>query len=177
LGEGWVLTEGVSSTDIARILGEAADVTTRINLLLAEVTEVVQVLRAGQGTAGKLLNDPELYDVASDTARALAVTAGELSGTAKRFNKLGQQLQKDLLEGDGTLQRLTGNPEPFERLNSSMAHLDAVLAKLEAGEGSLGKLLNDETTTEELTGLIADIRSLVQKIEAEPKKYLHFTVF
>ncbi len=177
LGEGGVLQEGVASTDIAGILGEAEDVTTRINLLLSELTEVVHVLRAGQGTAGKLLNDSELYDAASDTARALSVTAGELSGTAKRFNTLGKQLQKDLLEGDGTLQRLTGNPEPFERLNSSMAHLDAVLARLEAGEGSLGKLLNDEATTEELTGLIADIRRLVQKIEAEPKKYLHFTVF
>jgi phospholipid/cholesterol/gamma-HCH transport system substrate-binding protein len=90
---------------------------------------------------------------------------------------LGEQLNTTLLAPDGTLKRLANNPEPFEHLNQALAHFEKLSKTIAEGDGTLSRLINDGTVDRELGGLLKDLRSLVQKMEAEPKKYLHFTVF
>lgn len=170
--------------DLDRMVNRAENVTEKLGKTLDELTALAKGLREGEGTAGRLLSDPALYERAREAAGELAGTAKELSGTArelrrtaKAYQDLGDEVSAGLVRPDGTLKRLAENPEPFERLNASLGRLDALLARMEQGEGTLGKILQDDTVAEEVTGLIRDMRALVQDVKANPKRYLHVEIF
>jgi phospholipid/cholesterol/gamma-HCH transport system substrate-binding protein len=168
--------EGYSGTDLEEVVGSAQDATERLNDVLTELTALARDLREGNGTAGRLLKDPALFDDARQAAQAFSGTADDVTEAARAYRELGERLEA-ALESDGTLKRLTDDPTPFERLNASLERLENVLTRIDQGEGTLGKAVNDPELMEEVTGLVRDIRRLVTKIEENPKKYLHFTVF
>ncbi|MFQ5508326.1 MAG: MlaD family protein [Leptospirillia bacterium] len=172
-----VIQPNLDALDIDQVMGQAEDVTKKLNDLLDEMTGLAREIREGGGTAGKLLADSGLYDNARKAAAELTDTAKALSETASTYDKLGDKVGKTFLEGDGTLKRLADNPEPFEKLNASLGHMDTVLGRLEEGEGALGKLLNDPEMADEMTGLVQDIRALVTDIKEHPKRYFDVSVF
>lgn len=167
---------GTTPTDFTQVVDQAQDAADRLGALLDEVTALAKAMRKGEGTAGRLVTDPALYDQARDAAGALSDTAKELSETARAYRDLGARISQ-MTEADGTMHRLTTDPEPFERLTRAMGHLDAVLAKVEAGEGTLGRAVNDPELADEVTGLVKDLRGLVQDVQKHPDKYVRFTLF
>jgi phospholipid/cholesterol/gamma-HCH transport system substrate-binding protein len=167
---------GYTPADITEVVGSAQDATARLNDLITELGALARDLRSGTGTAGQLVTDPALYDGARKAADALAGTAGDITEAARTYRELGERLSA-LTRDDGTLKRLAEDPRPFERLSTSLEHLDRVLARIEAGEGTLGRAVNDPQMADELTALIHDSRQLVQDMKDHPSKYFHFTVF
>ncbi|MBT7310518.1 MCE family protein, partial [bacterium] len=49
--------------------------------------------------------------------------------------------------------------------------------KMESGEGSLGKLIHDETLYAEADSTIMMVQDLIADIKARPKRYFHITLF
>lgn len=167
---------GTTPTDFTQVVDQAQDTADRLGTLLDEMTALTKALRTGEGTAGRLVTDHALYDQARDAAGALTDTATELTQTAQAYRELGARIS-EMAEADGTMHRLSTDPEPFERLTRAMGRLDAVLAKVEAGEGSLGRAVNDPELVDEVTGLVKDLRRLVQDVEENPNKYVRFSLF
>lgn len=93
---------------------------------LGRVGEVLDDIRDGEGTVGRLFTDPALYD------------------GLRAFVTSGTELADGLNRGDGTLGRLLRDGSVARSLESSMANLDQVLARVRAGEGSIGALLQDD---------------------------------
>jgi len=181
---GDIIASGGDPTDISAMVGQAENLTERMNTLLTEMTLLTHELRSGTGSVNKLIKDSTLYDNASraakqatDTAKKFGDTAEQISTTAKNYAQLSERLDATLLKPDGTLKRLANNPEPFEHLNQALARFDTLSKKLTEGDGTLSRLINDGTVDKELGGLLKDLRRLVQKMESNPKKYLHLTVF
>ncbi|MBI5137741.1 MAG: MCE family protein [Nitrospirae bacterium] len=181
---GDIIASGGDPSDITGMVGQAEDATRRLNTLIDELTALTRQVRAGQGSVTRLLDDPALFEGARDAARQVGGTARELSGTArevsdtaKAYAELGERLRQSLVEQDGTLKRLAQDPAPFEHLTDAIVKLDAILLKVSQGEGSLGRMVNDDQVADELTGLLQDMRRLVKKIEEHPKDYLKITVF
>ena len=69
----------------------------------------------------------------------------------------------------------------LRRLNSTLAEaqgaLKSVNSSLTNQKGSLGKLINDSTLYRNLTATAASSNSLIQDLQANPKRYVHFSVF
>ncbi|TRZ42519.1 MlaD family protein [Robertkochia solimangrovi] len=65
----------------------------------------------------------------------------------------------------------------IEKLKSTMDNLNSVVAKIEAGEGSVGKLLNDETLYQNLEQASLDLQLLLEDLRLNPKRYVHFSLF
>ncbi len=57
-------------------------------------------------------------------------------------------------------------------LKSSSQRLDSLLRKVEDGEGSLGKLINDASLFDNLNGLAVEGKDLIQDIKENPTKYM-----
>jgi phospholipid/cholesterol/gamma-HCH transport system substrate-binding protein len=167
---------GSAPTDISQVVDQAQDAADRLAQLLDQLTALAKEARGGEGTAGRLLSDPALYNEARGAAKAVTGTADEVTETARAYQDIGRRLN-EMLAADGTLERLAKNGEPFDKLNQALGRLDTVLERVEKGEGSVGKALADPELTDELTGLIKDLRGLVHDVQENPKKYVQFTLF
>ncbi|MCM5663761.1 MlaD family protein [Galbibacter mesophilus] len=62
-------------------------------------------------------------------------------------------------------------------LQSSMAKLDNIMTKIESGDGSVGKLLNDEELYANLTQSSLELELLLEDLRLNPKRYVHFSLF
>jgi phospholipid/cholesterol/gamma-HCH transport system substrate-binding protein len=67
--------------------------------------------------------------------------------------------------------------ETIAQAHLALAQTTAVMQKVNNGEGSLGQLVNDQKLYEHLNKSAADLDSLLIDLKANPKRYLHFSVF
>lgn len=63
------------------------------------------------------------------------------------------------------------------RLDKSLTELNDVLGKIDRGDGTLGKLLNDGELYGSLEEASANLSALLADLKANPKRYVHFSLF
>tara|TARA_R110000796_G_scaffold252631_1_gene389314 strand:+ start:219834 stop:220799 length:966 start_codon:yes stop_codon:yes gene_type:complete len=71
----------------------------------------------------------------------------------------------------------SGLTKTMKNLESTVANLDAMLAKMEKGEGTLGKLMTDEELYTNLTNSTRELDLLLQDFRLNPKRYVNVSVF
>ena len=62
-------------------------------------------------------------------------------------------------------------------LQSAIKGFDNIIAGIENGEGSVGKLLKDEELYNNLTSASKQMEQLFEDMKLNPKRYVHFSVF
>lgn len=67
--------------------------------------------------------------------------------------------------------------ETLNQLQSTVTNLNSVLATIEKGEGTMGKLLKDEALYNNLEGASLQLEQLLQDMKLNPKRYVHFSLF
>ncbi|AYL95736.1 MlaD family protein [Mucilaginibacter celer] len=67
--------------------------------------------------------------------------------------------------------------QTLDNANKAMADLQATIAKINAGQGSLGLLLNDDKMYKNLTDASNNLNNLFIDLKAHPKRYVSFSVF
>lgn len=67
--------------------------------------------------------------------------------------------------------------EAVTNLNKSLVELEKLLAKINNGEGTMGMLVTDKALYDNLTKSTANLESLLADLEANPKRYVHFSLF
>lgn len=72
-----------------RLIGDAD----RLGQLLTALSQTVNSINTGQGTAGKLLNDPQLYNSLVEATERLSRTMAELQITVKQWQAEGVRLK------------------------------------------------------------------------------------
>ncbi len=107
---------------------------------------IVTKIDKGEGTLGRLVNNPTLYD--------------EMAAMSTRINQLLARLES----GEGTLGKLIDDPALYDNLNHTMVKLADLADQIKSGNGTLGKLLNDGRLYEEATLTMANLNELTEKI-------------
>jgi len=64
-----------------------------------------------------------------------------------------------------------------QSLNQSIVSMQSVFNKIDRGNGTLGRLVNDTSLYAELHGAAHDLRALAADIKANPKRYLDIRIF
>ena len=62
-------------------------------------------------------------------------------------------------------------------LQNTITQFNGVLASIEDGEGTIGKLLKDEGLYNNLEGASKQMEALLQDMKLNPKRYVHFSLF
>ena len=85
----------------------------------------------------------------------------------------------DVNNGKGTLGMIAKDPEFAKKVDDITSKLQVIMARLEAGEGSTGKLMKDPSLYNNADAMLVESRSLVKAVRENPKKYLtiHFKLF
>ncbi|MEO7414496.1 MAG: MlaD family protein [Opitutaceae bacterium] len=116
--------------------------------------EITSKINKGEGTIGKLINDPSLHDQLLATVTDIKNAAAG----AKDFMANAQSIVDQVKSGKGTLGSLVYDDTAGNSIKATVANLQAVSEKLAKGEGTLGKLINDET-------LFHDAQSTLKKAD------------
>jgi len=120
----------------------------------------------------------ELRKLVGDNRTSLRSTFANLnaaSGTAKRLTTDREAELKKALDDVGraaeSMNRLSG------RLDSLRASLQTISTRVERGDGTLGKLVNDDKAYNDLQSSLSNLNLLIADIKKNPKKYIHVSVF
>jgi phospholipid/cholesterol/gamma-HCH transport system substrate-binding protein len=114
----------------------------------------------------KILMDENKSNIKAITGNLNALSASlvqterELKPILVKVNQLADSLN------DLELKRVVNNA------NTTMANLSAITDKINKGEGSLGALINDKKTVDNLNKTMKDIDALVLDLQTNPKNYL-----
>lgn len=65
----------------------------------------------------------------------------------------------------------------FQELNQTVADLNKITGEINEGDGTLGKLVNNDTLYNKLNSSAENLDNLVEDIKLNPQRYLHFSVF
>ena len=121
--------------------------------------------------------------VLPDAARQLRSAFGELSLAAAALRRTAEEMERaeagaatgaTLEEVRGSARAATGALTVMEQ---SLTSLASVLDKVDRGEGTLGRLVNDTTLYGELGATLREVRSLTADVRENPKEYLTVEVF
>ncbi len=119
-----------------------------LNVILAKMNRIVDSIQAGQGSVGKLIEDPTLYNQATGAITELHLMAANLN------------------HGRGSAGKLLTDNTLYNRLNDTATRLDDIASSLSAGHGSAGKLLTDDTLYNNLNSTLAHANSLLAEADA-----------
>ena len=63
------------------------------------------------------------------------------------------------------------------RLDHTVTLMDSLLVQIQSGEGTLGKVIQDEALYDEFVTTLADTKALLQDVRENPKRYFKFSIF
>jgi phospholipid/cholesterol/gamma-HCH transport system substrate-binding protein len=126
--------------------GSFTEAATKATAGIEELTVLLQEIRSGRGTVGRLFTDEALYN--------------EMS----RLVAAAEDVVTNVGQGRGTLGRLANDPAAAEALEASLRNFEAVTARIKSGEGSLGRLLTDDALARSLTSTSTNLDAITGRI-------------
>ncbi len=142
------LTQSVKPDTLQNLVGPLNDFlrdnSPRISGILSNadivMAEVSKNVTRGEGTIGKLVQDPALYDKALSAVGNLSGTSDKIDATLSEAREVIGQVN----QGQGTLGMLVKDPTLYTETTAAMTNLHGILQKINVGQGSVGMLVNDE---------------------------------
>ncbi len=126
-----------------------------IDAMLANVTQLSASLAAEGETLRRTLANVEKFTA------ALAGNSDNIDATLDNINTFSNSLAE----------------VDLERLDNSLAQLDAMLADVRTGHGTLGKFMADDSLYNSLARASNDLSLLLEDIKAHPGRYVTISVF
>jgi len=120
-----------------RLVSENHD---KVTATMTNLQEITSKVNSGEGTIGRLVNDPQLYNELVSTVQDIKNAAAG----AKDFMANAQGIIDQVKSGQGTLGALIYDDTTGENIKATVANFRAVSDKIANGEGTLGKLINDD---------------------------------
>ena len=187
IADGAILPASSSNT-VNDFATSGTDLAQRLSKLSDEISGIVQEVKEGEGTVGRLFTDEALYNNLNATIRETEDVMKELRsgrGSAGRFindpalynnaNEIAVQMKAiadDLRAGRGTAGKLLTDDEFYVRINRTADRLDKsvdsinlVIADVNAGRGTLGKLIRDEQIYNDARAAIARFNTTAERID------------
>lgn len=139
------------------------------------------ILESNAGHLNQTMNN--LDQLSGDVADLMRTEKADLeravNGLSQFATMLGESAPKvdSLLGGVNTLVSKLDEEQVAQKLASAIASLDEVLAEIEGGEGTVGRLMSDEQLYKNLTAASENLALLLEDLKANPARYVHLSVF
>jgi phospholipid/cholesterol/gamma-HCH transport system substrate-binding protein len=117
---------------------------------VSNLQEITAKIKSGDGTLGRLINDPKLHDdlIASINEIKLAAT------DARSFMNDTKGIVADVKTGKGALGLLLYDEGTANSIKVTANNLRQISDKLNGGQGTLGKLISDDKIYRDVQGLM-----------------------
>jgi phospholipid/cholesterol/gamma-HCH transport system substrate-binding protein len=119
-----------------------------LDALEKRVDRILAFVESGQGSIGKVIYDPSLYN--------------RLNATVGQF----QSVVNDVTSGKGSIGKLLVDDELYRKANATVDKLNGIIDDLNAGKGTAGKFLKDPSLYDTANGTIANVKKLTDDVNA-----------
>jgi phospholipid/cholesterol/gamma-HCH transport system substrate-binding protein len=171
------------------LYNNAVDLTNQFKQIAAEIkTTLDTTLNSNDNSVGKLLHDNgAMYDdVRASTMHLNSIlsdvdsgkgTVGKLFKSDQLANDAHKLMAEDLTQTLSDARKLlasidTKSGDLTTQIQGAIGKLDTLLDKINNGNGTVARLLNDQTTAEDLDGVMRETQGLLKDFRANPKKFL-----
>jgi phospholipid/cholesterol/gamma-HCH transport system substrate-binding protein len=118
------------------------------NVLVRRLDRIVSAIERGEGSVGKFLTDPTLYN---------------------RLNSAINQVQalvNQVASGQGSIGKLIADDEMYNKLTDAIDRLNKIVAEVDSGQGTVGKFLKDPALYNNANQTIAKANKLMEDINS-----------
>lgn len=164
-----------------------------VNQRLTPLQEKVEKVTTSVNTAFTNLND-----VFDEEAKAkMRKSIEDLDGVLISFKQTSDNINKMLGDKDSDLNKSLANVEhlsnnlskvsdslaqanlksTIDNLQATLNKMNTMIAGINEGNGTMGKLMNDDTLYDNLEGATRQLEELLQDLKLNPKRYVHFSIF
>jgi phospholipid/cholesterol/gamma-HCH transport system substrate-binding protein len=163
----------VAASEVKEMLGSLQALSDSMQVILNDVKD-------GKGTIGKLLTDPQAYDRLNSVlgnADSLVTniqkgkgTLGKLVTSNEMYDKVDKGLDNvnglvtDVRTGKGTIAKLLNDPTLYDEAKKALSNGNAVLGDVRSGKGSIGKLMNDDALYNKLRDTSSNLAEASSKL-------------
>jgi len=161
------------------LAGEADKVAVRVQNLLSD--EMTKDLQGSASDARKSLEG--LQAILKEQRGELRSLTASLKRSAEGMEKVttGPELERIVKRVDQLAERLDGTVGTLDKSSKS---LESILARMDRGEGTLGKLSTDDTLYKNASEASANLNKATQELnkllvdfQAHPRKYINLEIF
>jgi phospholipid/cholesterol/gamma-HCH transport system substrate-binding protein len=145
--EGDVMTTR-ESPQIEDVVRASQSTLQNMDSLLKRVDRIVAFVESGQGSIGKAIYDPALYN--------------QLNATVAQF----QGLVANVANGKGSLGKLLVDDQLYKSANDTVDKLNHIIDDLRAGKGTAGKFLSDSALYDNANKTMASVKQMTDDINA-----------
>ena len=117
-----------------------------MDVLLKRMDRILATVENGQGTIGKVINDPAMFNRANEILAQM------------------QQIVTQINNGKGSIGKMLYDDELYRKANNTLDQLNQIVADINAGKGSAGKLIKDEQLYKNANDTIAKANQLMTDI-------------
>lgn len=166
------------------ISGLLAPLNEKINSILGNLEPALQGDKLGKAINGltETLNEFKLSAIKINSI--LAENDDKIGGIVSNLESMSKDLKKSSPRIDSIVFQLNQTTkqlakldinETVDKINKTVLELSTLLAKVNAGEGSLGKLTKDDALYNNINVAAKQLDTLLKDIEKYPRRYTGFT--
>jgi phospholipid/cholesterol/gamma-HCH transport system substrate-binding protein len=167
--------------DIQDVVRSSQGTLQNMDALLKRVDRIVAFIESGQGSIGKVIYSPALYDQLNatvlefkglmDDIQSGKGSLGPLLTSDEAYKKAMAAIDKvnvmvdELQQGKGTAGKLLKDPELYNNANKTMANVRQLTDDINAGKGAIGKLTRDQEFAAKLQTTMNNLAALSERLE------------
>lgn len=165
---------GKPTMDFSSLFGDAGGIMDDLREALKGVKSIT-----GEESAKSIQRTVNNVDsITTDIRDVVSNRKGDMDNTLYRMNnittRLDNLLKKNEQELDTTIKNLERTTSGFEE---TVENINSITRKIDQGQGTIGKLVNDPALYDELLATTRDARVLVNDFQQKPTKYLNLSIF
>jgi phospholipid/cholesterol/gamma-HCH transport system substrate-binding protein len=156
------ITEGAGATgdfDLKKIMKSFEETMANINAITGSVNTM---LNAQSSALNQALNNTK--DLTAVATEKIAMLTNSMDSMVNKINQPDGVL-------DATTNRMNQLEGTLEELNTTVSNLNEVIVKLNEGQGTLGKLINEEEAYDNLNASLKELELLLEDFRVHPKRY------
>lgn len=167
--------------EITPALGHVDSLVVNLNTIVKQFDQTGNALKALMASANQTTNG--VNAVLAKNQASLAKITTNAAMLTDNLNTLTVSLDSQMTPIMTQTGEFTQNLNTLElektvnNLNSTIAGLQQILADVNSGQGTLGKLTSDEALYGNLESTAASLDALLSDMKNNPRRYVHFSLF
>ena len=152
-----------------------------VDTLVKRLDSILTYIQSGQGSIGKVIYDPSLFNRANDMLSQMQQvvsqinspngTIGKLINSDELYQKANASIDNlnkiidEVNNGNGTIGKFLKDPSLYDNANKAVAQSNELISGINAGKGTLGKFAKDEELARKLDNTITRLNSIADRLD------------